>query len=133
MSVDKWQRQKIQSGAPWESVHGYSRAARAGPYIAVSGTAPVGPDGGVVGGDDMYLQARRCLEIIEAALSQAGSSLEDVIRTRVYTTDIGQWKAIARAHAEFFGDIRPASTMVEVSRLISPELLVEIEADAISR
>lgn len=132
MTEDKWQRQKIQSGAPWESVHGYSRAVRIGPYIAISGTAPVGADGGVAGGQDMYLQTRRCLEIIAAALGDAGSGLDDVVRTRVYTTDIGQWEAIARAHAEFFGDVRPASTMVEVSRLISPEFLVEIDADAVS-
>lgn len=124
-------RRNVSSGAPWETIHGYSRAVRIGPHIAVSGTAAVGPGGEALGGADMYLQAVKCLEIIEAALQKSGASLDDVIRTRVFTTDISQWEAIARAHNEFFAAVRPASTLLEVSRLISPALLVEIEADAI--
>lgn len=123
--------QRIHSGAPWESVAGYCRAVRAGAHIAVSGSAAVGPDGELVGGDDMYAQTVRCIEVIRDALAEAGAGLDDVVRTRMYVTDIGQWEAVARAHAEAFGDAPPATSMVEVSGLIDPGMLVEIEADAI--
>ncbi len=123
-------RRRISSGAPWEGVVGYSRAVRSGNRVAVSGTAAVGPDGTVVGPGDAYVQAKRCIEVITAALAEAGAGLGDVIRTRIYVTDIGDWAAVARAHAEAFGDVRPATSMVEVSRLIEPAMLVEIEADA---
>lgn len=121
----------MQSGAPWEKVVGYCRAQRVGPHVVVSGTAPVAEDGGVAAPGDAYGQARRCLEIIAAALEELGARPADVVRTRIFVTDIEQWDAIGRAHAEFFGEDRPACTMVEVARLIDPEMLVEIEADAI--
>lgn len=124
-------REIFPSGAPWEPIYGYSRVVRSGAILAVSGTAAVGPDGEVVGIGDAYAQTRRCIEIIRDALEAAGASLDDVIRTRTYVTDIGQWREVARGHQEAFGEIRPASTMVEVSRLIDPDLIVEIEADAI--
>jgi len=124
-------RRNVQSGAPWESIVGYSRAVKVGPHVAVSGTAPVGEEGEVVGVNDAYVQARRCIEIIEAALAEVGAALSDVVRTRIYVTDISQWEAIGRAHGEFFGDVMPATAMVEVSQLIDPDMLVEIEADAI--
>ncbi len=123
-------RRRISSGAPWEGVVGYSRAVRSGNRVAVSGTAAVGPDGTVVGPGDAYVQAKRCIEVIAAALAEAGAGLGDVIRTRIYVTDIGDWAEVARAHAEAFGDVRPATSMVEVSGLIDPAMLVEIEADA---
>jgi len=124
-------RQCVRTGAPWESIVGYCRAVRVGPHIAVSGTAPVGDDGAVVGIGDAYVQTRRCIEIIEKALEEAGAGLADVVRTRMYVTDISQWEAIGRAHGEAFADITPASAMVEVSQLIDPDMLVEIEADAV--
>jgi len=124
-------RQIVRSGAPWESIVGYSRAMRVGPHVAVSGTAPVGEDGEVVGIGDAYAQTKRCIEIIEAALGEAGATLSDVVRTRMFVTDISQWAAIGRAHGESFGDILPATAMVEVSQLIDPKMLVEIEVDAI--
>lgn len=124
-------RATIHSGAPWESVVGYCRAVRVGAHIMVSGTAPVGPDGGVVGEGDAYAQAKRCIDIIAEALREAGAGLESVVRTRMYVTDIEQWPDIARAHSEAFADLPPATTMVEVSRLIDPAMLVEIEADAL--
>lgn len=124
-------RTTISTGAPWEKTVGYCRAVRVGPHIAVSGTAPVGADGEVVGVGDAYVQARRCIEIIEGALNEAGASLEDVVRTRMFVTDISQWEAIGKAHGEAFGSIRPATSMVEVRALIDPDMLVEIEADAI--
>ncbi len=124
-------RQNIYSGAPWESIVGYCRAVRVGSHVAVTGTASVGDDGEVVGVGDAYVQAKRCITIIEKALNEAGSGLSDVVRTRIFVTDIGQWEDIGRAHREAFADIRPATTMVEVSRLIDPDMLVEIEADAI--
>ena len=124
-------RQNISTGAPWESIVGYCRAVRVGAHVAVSGTAPVGANGEVVGIGDAYLQAKRCIEIIEQALKDAGSGLGEVVRTRMFVTDISQWEAIGRAHGEAFGDIRPATAMVEVSQLIDPDMLVEIEADAI--
>ena len=123
-------RVTISSGAPWESVVGYCRAVRTGPHISVSGTAPVGDDGEVVGVGDAYTQAKRCIEIIERALNEAGAGLEHVVRTRMFVTDISQWEAIGQAHGEAFGEIRPSTSMVEVSALIDPDMLVEIEADA---
>lgn len=124
-------RTNIHSGAPWEGTVGYCRAVRLGSHIMISGTAPVGADGEVVGVGDAYAQATRCIEIIGAALEKAGAGLEDVVRTRIYVTDIERWEDVARAHQEAFGDVSPATTMVEVSRLIDPAMLVEIEADAL--
>ena len=122
---------RIHSGAPWEPIAGYCRAVRAGDFIAVSGSAAVGDDGELVGKGDMYVQARRCIEVLEKALKQAGSNLGDVIRTRMFVTDISQWEAVAKAHQEAFGDAPPATSMVEVTKLIDPDMLVEIEADAV--
>ena len=122
---------RTSSGAPWESRVGYCRAVRAGNHIAVSGSAPVSADGELVGDGDMYLQARRCIEVIAAALEKLGAGLGDVVRTRMFVTDIEQWEAVGKAHAEAFGAAPPATSMVEVSRLIDARMLVEIEADAI--
>ena len=124
-------RVSIRSGARWEPIVGYSRAVRVGRYVAVSGSSAVGPDGAVIGMGDAYVQSRRCIEVIAAALQEAGAGLEHVVRTRMFVTDIEQWQEIARAHQEAFGDIAPATSMVEVTRLIDPDMLVEIEADAI--
>jgi len=124
-------RLNVSSGSPYEPRVGISRAVRIGSFISVSGTAPLGPDGRTVSLGDPAGQARRCLEIIAAALAQAGASLADVVRTRMYLVNIDQWQDIGRAHGEVFGSIRPATTMVEVKRLIDPDMLVEIEADAI--
>ena len=124
-------RKNIKSGAPWEPLVGYSRAVRVGNFIAVSGSAAIGDDGELVGAGDAYLQAQRCIEVIRIALEQAGGGLQHVVRTRMYVTDIERWPENARAHQEAFGDIAPATSMVEVTRLIDPEMLVEIEADAI--
>jgi len=124
-------RQTIQSGARWESLVGYSRAVRCGNVIAVSGTTAVDAEGRLVGQGDAYRQAQRCIEIIQASLQEAGADLRHVVRTRMFVTDISLWQEIARAHREAFADIRPATSMVEVSRLIDPAMLVEIEADAI--
>jgi enamine deaminase RidA (YjgF/YER057c/UK114 family) len=125
------EKKLVRTGTKWEPLVGYCRAVRVGAHVAVSGSAPVGPDGGLVGPNDAYRQARRCIEIIAAALEEAGSSLNDVVRTRMFVTDISRWEEIARAHQEAFADITPATSMVEVSRLISDGMLVEIEADAI--
>lgn len=128
---DEWTRSSIRSAAPWESIVGYSRAVRVGPFIAVTGSAAVGADGKMVGEGDPYIQAQQCIRVIQAALEEAGAGLKDVVRTRMFVTDIDQWNEIARAHKEAFGEVMPATTMVEVSRLIDPKMLVEIEADAI--
>lgn len=121
----------VSSGAPWEAIVGYSRAVRAGPWVAVSGTTAATADGGAVGGDDIGAQTREALRRIQAALEQAGARIEDVVRTRMFVTDIGRWEEVGRAHGEMFGRVRPATSMVEVRALISPALLVEVEADAL--
>jgi enamine deaminase RidA (YjgF/YER057c/UK114 family) len=123
-------RRSVQTGAPWESIAGYARAVRVRDTIHVSGTTAQGPDG-LVGRGDPGAQTRRCLEIVRAAIEALGGRMEDVVRTRMYVTDIRQWEAVARVHGEVFAQIRPATAMVEVSKLIDPDMLVEIEAEAI--
>ncbi len=123
-------RKRVSSGSPYEPRIGISRAVRVGPLFTVAGTAPLGPDGRTVGRGDAAAQSRRCLEIIAAALREAGASLRDVVRTRILLTRIDDWQAVAAVHGEFFGDIRPVNTIMQVSRFVDPEWLVEIEADA---
>ena len=124
-------RRQVSTGTPWEPLVGYSRAVRVGGVVHVSGTTSTGGDGTLVGRGDAYAQAAQALANIAAALAQVGASMSDVVRTRMYVTDISRWEEVGRAHGEVFGDIRPATSMVEVSRLIDPGMLVEIEAEAL--
>ncbi len=125
------ERKNISGNSPYEPKVGFSRAVKVGPFVSVAGTVATGPDGKIVGGDDMYAQAVQTLKNIGAALEQAGADFRDVVRTRTYVTDIGRWEEAARAHGEIFSQVRPAATMLQVISFVSPEMLVEIEADAI--
>jgi reactive intermediate/imine deaminase len=124
-------RKRVSSVSPYEDVIGFSRAVRVGDLVFVSGTVAWGPDGKLVGKGDVYAQAKQTLANIEGYLREAGATLKDVVRTRIYLTDIGRWQEVARAHREAFGDVRPASSLLEISRLAEPEMLVEIEAVAV--
>jgi enamine deaminase RidA (YjgF/YER057c/UK114 family) len=124
------ERQKIASGAKWESIVGYSRAVRVGSRIYLTGTTAIGEDGELVGADDGYAQTVQVIRNVERALLKAGATLEHVVRTRMFVTDIGRWQEYGRAHREFFGDVRPCATMVEVRALIDPRMLIEMEVEA---
>lgn len=124
-------RQLISSGGPWEEAVGYSRAVRTGNLVFVSGTTSANADGTIHGAGDAYAQARRCFEIVERALAEAGSAINHVVRTRMFVTDISRWEEFGRAHGEFFRSVRPAATMVQVSALIDPQILIEVEVDAV--
>ncbi len=131
--MNGWRRRHLSTGSPYEPMLGFARAVRLGPIIAVAGTAPLGPDGQTVGKGDPAAQARRCLEIVREAIEGLGGSLDDVIRTRILLTRIEDWETVGRVHGEFFGSVRPVITIMQVTRFVDPDWLVEIEADAIVR